>query len=549
MAPLDGRAQRPVPGLGIPRPGEQVQPGIDPVQQLRGRKHPQPRGGQLQRQRQPVQPLTQPAQDRRLVHRHARRRGTLAQQRDRITGRQRRHREHVLGRQLQPLPAGSQHHQPVTGGQQPGHHVGHLRQQMLGVIQHDQHPASLKPGRHRALQAGSLVFPHAQHLRDRAQHLVAAADRRQPGPPQPVRELIPQPGRGLHRQPGLADPPGAGQRHQPAPRPGQHGAQPPDILIPADQSRGRHRKAAGRAQALQRREVLRQARAGQLIDPLRRRQVLQPVHAQIPHRHPGGQPGLRQQPGRIRQHHLPAMRGRRDPRRPVHIHPHIPVLVPHRLTRMQAHPDPHRNPTGPGVAGQGALRRHTARDRPGRRGEHHEETVPLGAHLMAATGRDRRAHNGTLRRQRLAVPVTQAAQQRRRSLDVAEEHRHGPGRELAHAPIIRRVPATRQGARNPARRNHQTDPTSSRSGQGGQGRRTGAAEPAVKLRAATAPTMKCQSSRLAGTALTRIGTPSPRTTGMPMSRNSRTSGGPYRPKPIVFMEFDLPAADHICLTA
>ena len=66
MAPFDGRAQRPVPGLGIPRAGEQVQPGIDPVQQLRGGEHPQPRGGQFQRERQPVQPRAEPVQDLRF---------------------------------------------------------------------------------------------------------------------------------------------------------------------------------------------------------------------------------------------------------------------------------------------------------------------------------------------------------------------------------------------------------------------------------------------------------------------------------------------------
>jgi transposase len=98
--------------------------------------------------------------------------------------------------------------------------------------------------------------------------------------------------------------------------------------------------------------------------------------------------------------------------RPVHIHPHVAVLVPHRLAGMQAHPDPHRDATGPGVAGQSALRRQAARHRVGSRAEHDIETVPLSAHLVAAAGRDGGTHNGALRRQRVAVPVAQAAQQR-----------------------------------------------------------------------------------------------------------------------------------------
>ena len=78
MAPLDGGTQRPVPGLGIPRAGEQVEPGINPVQQLRRGKDAQPRRGQFQRERQPVQPLTQPVQDLRLPGRPERGAGTAA---------------------------------------------------------------------------------------------------------------------------------------------------------------------------------------------------------------------------------------------------------------------------------------------------------------------------------------------------------------------------------------------------------------------------------------------------------------------------------------
>ena len=60
--------------------------------------------------------------------------------------------------------------------------------------------------------------------------------------------------------------------------------------LPADQRRQRHRQAGLGTQALQRREPLRQARNHQLADPLRHLDVLQPVPAQIPHRHPGRQP-------------------------------------------------------------------------------------------------------------------------------------------------------------------------------------------------------------------------------------------------------------------
>ena len=114
MAPFDGGAQCPVPGLGVARPGEQVEPGIDPVQQLRRGVDAQPRGRQLQRQRQPVQPRAEPVHNRRRFDQDARGCGAFTQQRDRIAGGQRRHREDAFGRQLQPLAAGGEHHQLVT---------------------------------------------------------------------------------------------------------------------------------------------------------------------------------------------------------------------------------------------------------------------------------------------------------------------------------------------------------------------------------------------------------------------------------------------------
>jgi hypothetical protein len=103
---------------------------------------------------------------------------------------------------------------------------------------------------------------------------------------------------------------------------------------------------------------------------------------------------------------------------------------------MQAHPDPHRDPVGPVMHGQRPLRRHAAPDRIPRRPEHDEEAVPLGPHIPPAERGKRGAQQGALSRERLAVPVTKSVQQHRRALDVAEQHRDRPRRELPHAPII-----------------------------------------------------------------------------------------------------------------
>jgi len=169
---------------------------------------------------------------------------------------------------------------------------------------------------------------------------------------------------------------------------------------------------------------------------LRRLDVLQPVPAQVPHRDISGQLRCCQLPRRLGQHYLPAVCGRRDPRRPVHIHADVIVLLDGRLPRMQAHPDPDRHPAGPVMARQRPLRRQAAPYGLAGRGEDHEEAVSFGPHFLAVAGGDGGAHQGSLGGQRLAIPLTQPTQESRRPLDVTEEHRHGPRRKLAHASII-----------------------------------------------------------------------------------------------------------------
>ena len=118
----------------------------------------------------------------------------------------------------------------------------------------------------------------------------------------------------------------------------------------------------------------------------------------------------------------------------MHVHADIVVLVRGRLPRVQAHPDPHRIPARPVVPGQRPLRGH----RVGRGAEHHEEAVPLGGDFPAAPGRDGRAHHHPVRGQRLAVPVTEAAQQHGRTLDITEQHRDSTRRQLPHPAALQR---------------------------------------------------------------------------------------------------------------
>jgi len=80
------------------------------------------------------------------------------------------------------------------------------------------------------------------------------------------------------------------------------------------------------------------------------------------------------------------------------------------------------------MGGKCTLRRYAARNRGARGLEHHVEAVALGSHFLAAVLGEAGAQQGALDRQRLAVPVAQAAQQGRRSLDIAKQQRERPGR-------------------------------------------------------------------------------------------------------------------------
>ena len=124
--------------------------------------------------------------------------------------------------------------------------------------------------------------------------------------------------------------------------------------------------------------------------------------------------------------HLAAMRGSRDPRRPVHLQPHIPRLVHRHLTRVHPHPHTKRRRL------QRDLRRRRSRERIRRTRERDEERVPRRVDLGSAM-RDPRGSTGTVmlgQQLRVAV-VPDLLEQQRRPLDVREHERDGATWQIA----------------------------------------------------------------------------------------------------------------------
>ena len=137
-----------------------------------------------------------------------------------------------------------------------------------------------------------------------------------------------------------------------------------DLPLAAEERRGGNRQVR-LVQRLQRREVVR----AELEDALGRAQVLQPVQAEVAHL------GAGEVGGRLRQEHLAAVPGGRDPRRPMHVEPDVALVGPERFPRVQAHPHAHR------AVRKRALRVGGGRDRVGRARKRDEERVALRVDL------------------------------------------------------------------------------------------------------------------------------------------------------------------------
>ena len=127
---------------------------------------------------------------------------------------------------------------------------------------------------------------------------------------------------------------------------------------------------------------------------------------------------------RLRQEHLPSMPGSGDPRRPVHVDADVILDLRKRLPRVKPHPHAHRS------VGKRALRRVSSGDGVRRARERDEEGIARGIDLDTVMPRPHVAQHTVVLGEDIGVAVAELPQQPRRRLDVGEEERHRPGREL-----------------------------------------------------------------------------------------------------------------------
>ena len=419
---------------------------LEPGQDLPGGQDLGPGGGQLDGQRQPVQPGAD------LRHRLGvllgqleagpHRLGPLDEQPDRVgpakglgvggpcrVGQgQRRHHQLLLPPERERDPAGGQHREPRRGGEQLLDHRAGLPH-LLEVVGHEQElpVAEVVAQRLQDGAAGCLGDPQGPGQDGGDQ--VRVGDRGQVGEEGAVAVAGQQLGRDLEGQAGLAGAAGAGEGEQPGPS-----QQPPGLgglPLPADE-RGELGGQVARpgVQGPGREEVGRESLDHQVVQAHREVEVLEPVLAEVAYGGPLGDGVLDQAAGGAGDDHLAAVGRPGDPGRAVDVDADVVVPAQHPLAGVQAHAHPHREPLRPGVGGQAPLGRHRGPDRRHRAREGGEERVALGADLDPVPIPDGPAQDGRVLVPDRRVASAQLLEQPGRALDVGEQEGDGPGRQL-----------------------------------------------------------------------------------------------------------------------
>jgi hypothetical protein len=151
-----------------------------------------------------------------------------------------------------------------------------------------------------------------------------------------------------------------------------------------------------------------------------------------------------QRTGGARDEHLPAMSGRADSRRAVHVQTDIVVHRDRGLAGVDSHAHAHLDALGPGLRRKRPLPGDRGSDRIACPRESDEEGVALGVDLATVVRVERRTKQALMLGEHLDIAAAQPRQQQRRALDVGEQKRDGPARKLRHNAQLRPITAACQ---------------------------------------------------------------------------------------------------------
>ena len=297
MGPVDRGPQRLLPGRQVARPGQEVEAPLESRGERRRREQLHARRGQLDRQRQPVEPRAHRGDRGGVVgrEREARDDGTGALHEERDGGRsrelrerrqlrpvrhrERRHRHLALAVQAQRRLARDEHLQAIGPGEQ-RRDVGRGIDHALEAVQHQQRGGPERPRQRVAQPARALrarLGAQAEAARDLRDDPGRVLDPRERDEAHAPGELAAQLLGRANREARLTGAPGAGERDEPRLGPEQQLADLRPLRLAPHERRARERwraHARGEAQPARRRELL--DHAEELVRQLARRGVTTP---------------------------------------------------------------------------------------------------------------------------------------------------------------------------------------------------------------------------------------------------------------------------------
>ena len=248
--PLERRAQRALARRPVARALRQhLEAALEPRQQRREREQADTVGGQLDRQRQAVEPCADRVHHLGVAvgRRPARAGGPGAgeEQRGRVRRRQRMHEVDLLGAEPERGAARRQHGQALDRGEQPGDLAG-VVEEALEAVEHEQRGrgavrarellAELLGGAGHDVERGGGLGGEQARVLDPVEVDVHGAAGEAPG----------HAAGGLEREPRLADPARTDEREQARAGPQQQLGDLGELAVAADQVVGRHRQRGGR---------------------------------------------------------------------------------------------------------------------------------------------------------------------------------------------------------------------------------------------------------------------------------------------------------------
>ena len=240
--------------------GEHVEPLVEALDDLAGRQRARPAGGELDREREPVEPAAQ-LDDRVVLGARAGGGRAVEEERRGVLAREPHQPHDLLAVDAQRRAAGRHDAQVGTARQQLLDHGGGAVEHVLAVVEQEQ------AGARRELLEAAL---EGQRVGDRAGHVGVGADGTQLAPPRALREVDPV-GQ-LERQPRLAG--AADARHGQQAAVAQQLLGPRQVLLAAEEAAGARRqpprgrpRRAGQAGLVDEDAALELARGGARLEP------------------------------------------------------------------------------------------------------------------------------------------------------------------------------------------------------------------------------------------------------------------------------------------